>query len=237
MERLRGETLRDRLKRGPLPASEIRRSGAEVAEALAAAHERGILHCDIKPSNLFLTADSGAKVMDFGIARRVRAAVAARPASDESTISGTLPRGNSWPERRSQPEQVRGNSSRAGGPVLARLGPLRDGERPHAVPHALDGEIYAVILREKPALRFPTRRCPPPSSARSARIARNAFPRRPNWLPRSAPACLRIEWRALVAFARMHSGFTQEPRPWRPAGSSWRFGLPPRRCRQCSRRS
>ncbi len=115
MERLRGETLRNRLRSGPLPAAEIRRIGAEVAEALEAAHDRGILHCDVKPSNLFLTADDGAKVMDFGIARRLQqaatASAAATPVSDESTVSGTLPRGNApvgTPFYMS-PEQVRGD--------------------------------------------------------------------------------------------------------------------------------
>ena len=154
MERLRGETLRERLRRGPLPAVEIRRIGGEVAEALAAAHERGILHCDIKPSNLFLTTDGGAKVMDFGIARRLQAAAAAKPASDESTISGTMQTGHSpagTPFYMS-PEQVRGEEldSRADqfslGSVLYEMA---SGRTPFHAPSVV--EIYAAILREKPA--------------------------------------------------------------------------------------
>ena len=154
MERLRGETLRDRLRQGPLPASEIRRIGAEVAEALAVAHERGILHCDIKPSNLFLTTDGGAKVMDFGIARRLQAAVTtAKPASDESTISGELHRGESpvgTPFYMS-PEQVRGDEldPRADqfslGSVLYEMA---SGRLPFRAPSVV--ETYAAILREKP---------------------------------------------------------------------------------------
>ncbi len=155
MERLRGETLRDLLRRGPLPASDIRRLGAEIAEALASAHERGILHCDIKPSNLFVTADGGAKVMDFGIARRLQAAVStAKPASDESTISGELHRGESpvgTPFYMS-PEQVRGEEldPRADqfslGSVLYEMA---SGRVPFRAPSVV--EIYAAILREKPA--------------------------------------------------------------------------------------
>jgi Tol biopolymer transport system component len=155
MERLRGETLRDRLKRGPLSAVEIRCIGAEVAEALAAAHERGILHCDIKPSNLFLTTDSGAKVMDFGIARRLHSvSMMSKPGSDDSTISGTLPRGVSpagTPFYMS-PEQVRGEplDGRADqfslGSVLYEMA---SGRTPFHAPSVV--EIYAVILREKPA--------------------------------------------------------------------------------------
>lgn len=64
-----GETLRARLKRGPLPFDEAIPIALQVARALASAHERGIVHCDIKPSNVMLLADGTAKVLDFGIAR------------------------------------------------------------------------------------------------------------------------------------------------------------------------
>jgi serine/threonine protein kinase len=68
MEYVDGESLRARLSRGRLPFEELCRMGSEVAEALAAAHERGILHRDIKPANIMLTKSGHAKVMDFGIA-------------------------------------------------------------------------------------------------------------------------------------------------------------------------
>jgi eukaryotic-like serine/threonine-protein kinase len=67
MELLDGQTLDDRLADGPLPWPEAVRVAAEVAEALAAAHRRGIVHRDIAPANVMLTA-TGAKVLDFGIA-------------------------------------------------------------------------------------------------------------------------------------------------------------------------
>lgn len=162
MERLRGETLRDRLKQGPLPSAEIRRIGAEVAEALAAAHELGILHCDIKPSNLFLTADAGAKVMDFGIARRLNADAATASASsdgssgsssDDSTISGEWRAGHApagTPFYMS-PEQVRGEELDARtdlfslGSVLYEMAKGRPPFRADSVV-----EVYAAILREDP---------------------------------------------------------------------------------------
>jgi hypothetical protein len=67
MELLSGRTLAERLAGGPLPWRAALRIGAEVAAALAAAHARGLVHRDVKPANVMLTA-SGAKVVDFGIA-------------------------------------------------------------------------------------------------------------------------------------------------------------------------
>ncbi|MDT4986235.1 MAG: eukaryotic-like serine/threonine-protein kinase [Micromonosporaceae bacterium] len=67
MELISGRTLAARLARGPLPWRAALRVGAEVAAALAAAHARGLVHRDVKPANVMLTA-AGAKVVDFGIA-------------------------------------------------------------------------------------------------------------------------------------------------------------------------
>jgi serine/threonine-protein kinase len=68
MELLEGDTLAERLAGGPLPPREAARIGAAVADALDAAHSRGIIHRDIKPSNVLLTPAGEVKVMDFGIA-------------------------------------------------------------------------------------------------------------------------------------------------------------------------
>jgi len=73
MELLQGETLKARIERGPLRVDEILRHGAEIADALAAAHARGIVHRDIKPANVFLVERPGGgchvKVLDFGLAQ------------------------------------------------------------------------------------------------------------------------------------------------------------------------
>ena len=67
MELLQGETIAARLKSGPLQVDEALRYAAQIAAALADAHEHGIVHRDLKPGNIMLTK-SGAKVLDFGLA-------------------------------------------------------------------------------------------------------------------------------------------------------------------------
>ncbi len=68
-ELLEGATLREQLKRGPLPPRKVIEYGAQIAQGLAAAHEKGIVHRDLKPANLFVTKDGRVKVLDFGLAK------------------------------------------------------------------------------------------------------------------------------------------------------------------------
>jgi len=68
MELLEGETLAERLKKGPLPLHEVLQIGIEIADALTKAHRVGLVHRDLKPSNIMLTKN-GAKLMDFGLAK------------------------------------------------------------------------------------------------------------------------------------------------------------------------
>jgi len=69
MEYIEGETLSQRLKRGPLPLEEALETGKQIAEALEAAHEKGVIHRDLKPGNVIVRPDGTVKVLDFGLAR------------------------------------------------------------------------------------------------------------------------------------------------------------------------
>jgi serine/threonine protein kinase/TPR repeat protein len=71
IELLQGETLKSRMAHGPLSIKEILEIARDVCHALEAAHSTGIVHRDIKPANIFLTLSSAAKVLDFGVAKRV----------------------------------------------------------------------------------------------------------------------------------------------------------------------
>ncbi|HSB36202.1 MAG TPA: serine/threonine-protein kinase, partial [Thermoanaerobaculia bacterium] len=84
MELLEGETLRSALGRGLLPRRRVLDIATQVADALAAAHEKRIVHRDVKPENVFLTKDGRAKLLDFGIARQRPQAAAA------DTVSPTV---------------------------------------------------------------------------------------------------------------------------------------------------
>jgi len=100
MELLEGETLAERVARGPLPLDQTLRFGAQIASALEAAHRKGIIHRDLKPSNVMVTK-SGIKLLDFGLAKALlpaptmesltSAPTAAKDLSSPGTILGTVP--------------------------------------------------------------------------------------------------------------------------------------------------
>ncbi len=96
MEFLEGETLAERLRKGPLPLPEVYRIGSAIAEALAIAHRQGIVHRDLKPGNIMLTP-SGAKLMDFGLAKPIGLATSTSGSNSvpsftaAATLSGASP--------------------------------------------------------------------------------------------------------------------------------------------------
>ena len=95
MELLDGETLAERLTRGPLGRDELFRSAIDIADALVETHRHGVVHGDLKPGNVMLTGD-GAKLLDFGLATLSPVAAAnsvigaAEPGPSASAAGGTL---------------------------------------------------------------------------------------------------------------------------------------------------
>ena len=107
MEFVQGETLKDRLKDGPLSPEQAISMALEMSEAIATAHEVGILHRDLKPANVMLTSDGHIKVMDFGLAKLL-----ARGGEDpDSTTVENLTRDGETPGSPAymSPEQLRGH--------------------------------------------------------------------------------------------------------------------------------
>lgn len=91
-----GETLKERIRKGPLPPEDAAAIAIQIARGLAAAHERGIVHRDIKPGNVILTADGTVKLLDFGLARLAEATL---------TLPGATPGTVAY----MSPEQTRGD--------------------------------------------------------------------------------------------------------------------------------
>ncbi len=108
-ELLEGATLREHVANGPLASRKVIDYGMQIAEGLAAAHDKGFVHRDLKPDNLFLTTEGRVKILDFGLAREV-AHVA--QASDSPTMgTATAPGVLMGTAGYMAPEQVRGQAA------------------------------------------------------------------------------------------------------------------------------
>jgi Tol biopolymer transport system component len=150
-ELLEGETLRDRLTRGPLGWREAVEITIALSEGLAAAHAKGIIHRDLKPGNIFLTSAGQVKILDFGIARvkhkvSVEAETLTATAFDTTkpgVVMGTI--------GYMSPEQLRGEIADAPSDIFSLgcvLFEMSSGRRPFI--GSTVSEVMAAILRDDP---------------------------------------------------------------------------------------
>jgi eukaryotic-like serine/threonine-protein kinase len=148
MELVEGETLRHRLRRGGLTLAELLELAVPLADAVGAAHERGITHRDLKPENVMVTRDGRVKVLDFGVAQLRERAVGDSQAVTFLTEAGTLMGTAAY----LSPEQATGREVDARSDIFSLgivLFELATGRHPFAGASA--AEIISAILRDKPA--------------------------------------------------------------------------------------
>ncbi|MGA2424674.1 MAG: protein kinase [Terriglobales bacterium] len=168
-ELLEGQTLRERIRSGPLSSRKAIDYALQVARGLAAAHDKGIVHRDLKPENLFLTHDDRVKILDFGLAKLTR------PETDTDADAATM-QANTEPGRvmgtagYMSPEQVRGKPADHRSDIFAFgaiLYEMVSGQR--AFRGESPAETMSAILKEEPAELSETARNVPPALERMVR--------------------------------------------------------------------
>jgi Tol biopolymer transport system component len=252
MELLEGETLTERLARGPLPLDQTLRFGAQIASGLEAAHRKGIVHRDLKPSNVVVTK-SGVKLLDFGLAKVLApvatmesltsAPTAAKDVTQPGMILGTVPY--------MAPEQLQGKDADSRGDIFALgavLYEMATGRK--AFEGAGSVSIMSAILTNEPA---PVSSVAPTSPPSFDRLVKTCLAKDPDdrWqtardvelqlsaiaegasgpreaLPAARPARSRwLPWLLLAAALALAATATFRKGPAAPLPAPIRFTVPP----------
>ena len=162
-ELLQGQSLRERLSEGVLPVHKAIEISAQVAQGLAAAHEQGIVHRDVKPENLFVTFDGHVKILDFGLAKLVGPRSAKELAEAATAVVVTELGAILGTAGYMSPEQIRGQDVDQRSDIFALgcvLYEMLAGRQPFA--RAMPAEAMAAILHEDPEpITNLTRNIPP----------------------------------------------------------------------------
>jgi eukaryotic-like serine/threonine-protein kinase len=248
-ELLEGESLRDVLDRGAVPPRKTIEYAVQIAQGLAAAHEKGVVHRDLKPENLFVTRDGRIKILDFGLAKLAqKTSAAAEPEGITLTSSQTAAGVVMGTASYMAPEQVRGEGADARTDIFAfgtLLYEMLSGER--AFRRGTAAETMTAVLKEdpqdlsntvraiSPALDRTVRRCLEKSpeqrfqSAKDLSFALSAFAGTEGSGAKVAPAPVRIpglQW-AGIALALLAAAVTAWFLARRlPQTSSLQFAIP-----------
>jgi len=150
-ELLEGETLRSRLAAGALPPRKATEYAIQIAQGLAAAHEKGIVHRDLKPENLFVTHDGRVKILDFGLAKLIQPDAVSPQTSAPTASLGTEPGVVMGTAGYMSPEQVKGQPADHRSDIFsfgAILYEMLSGRRAFRGDSAV--ETMSAILKEDP---------------------------------------------------------------------------------------
>jgi Tol biopolymer transport system component len=209
LELLEGETLAERLTRGPLSLNQVARYGAEIARALGLAHREGVVHRDLKPGNIMLTK-AGAKVLDFGLARyatpvSLTSQLSAlptehKPITEEGSILGTL--------QYMSPEQLEGREADSRTDIFALgaiLYEMTTGRPPFQAKSK--ASLIASIMEHEPASIAAMQPMSPPA------------------LDRIVHVCLKKDreerWQSAHDVALQLEAITEAPEVQRPSRAKW----------------
>jgi Tol biopolymer transport system component len=228
MELLEGESLADRLTKGPLPIDQVLRYGIQVAEALEKAHKAGVVHRDLKPDNIMITK-SGAKLLDFGLAKDAAALfdeegpTRHRSLTAEGTIVGTF--------QYMAPEQLEGGQVDARTDIFALgavLYEMATGKR--AFEGKSKASLIASILTAEPQ---PISAIQPMTPASFDRLVRNCLQKDPDerfqsahdvatelrWISEFSPAAAKVRgghfWAAWIVAAALLASTAMFAYLWR----------------------
>ena len=172
MEYLDGETLGDRIGRGPIPLAETLAIARQISDALEAAHDKGIIHRDLKPANIRITSDGTVKVLDFGLAKAGEVPTGVGDRSSALTVMSTTPGLVVGTAAYMSPEQANGRDADRGSDVWAVgcvLYEMLTGRR--AFEGETTSEVLANVLKSEPAWQ----RVPPATPDSVRRLLRRAL--------------------------------------------------------------
>jgi len=215
-ELLEGSTLRERLGSAEIGAARGIEWGLQIAQGLAAAHERGIVHRDLKPENVFVTRDGIIKILDFGLARRVEQTIVGRQRNQALTDAGTVLGTVGY----LSPEQARGFPADHRSDIFSFgvvLYELVTGRGAFEMPTA--AETLTAVLRDEPP---PIADCGRTVPAEVEEIVRHCIEKEPADRFRSARDlvfALRLADRAVARHGNANSAARAAPDP-APAASS-----------------
>lgn len=221
MELIEGETLAERIGRGALPLRQVLGLGEQIATALAAAHRKGIAHRDLKPGNIMVTA-SGAKLLDFGLAKTLRPGDAAETLTSgpkaepditrEGAILGTIPY--------MAPEQLEGKDADARSDIFSLgsvLYEMATGRR--AFSGASQASLMSAILSAEPP---PVSAIQPMAPPALDHLVRTCLAKEPDERWQNAGDVARqLRWIAEASGAGTATGAAEAGRPRRRERLAW----------------